>query len=53
MPKNYFWDILVKTEQIKKNFFGNSFHILEYKKAIKPQKFCLTNLFSKKVFFLT
>jgi hypothetical protein len=52
MPKNDFWDILVKTGQkSKKNFFGYSFNIQEYKKAIKPQKYCLTKIIFKKVVF--
>jgi hypothetical protein len=34
--------------KIKKKFFGNSLHIAVYKKAIKPQKFCLTKLIFKK-----
>ena len=37
--------------KIKKNFFGNSLHIAVYNIAIKPQKYCLKNLFSKKFFF--
>jgi len=37
--------------KIKKNFFGNSFDIAVYKKAIIPQKYCLTKLILKKVVF--
>jgi hypothetical protein len=37
--------------KIKKKFFGYSLHISVYKKAKKPQKFCLTKLIIKKVFF--
>jgi hypothetical protein len=52
MPKNHFWDISVKIGQkSKKNFFGNSLHIAVYKKAIKPQKYCLTKLIFKKLVF--
>jgi hypothetical protein len=52
MPKNHFWDISVKIGQkSKKKFFGNSLHIAVYKKAIKPQKYCLTKLIFKKLVF--
>jgi hypothetical protein len=37
--------------KIKKNFFGDSLYIDVYKKAIKPQKYCLTKLIFKKVVF--
>jgi hypothetical protein len=37
--------------KIEKNIFGNSHHIEVYKKAIKPQKVCLTKLIFKKVVF--
>jgi hypothetical protein len=37
--------------KIKKKFFGNCYHIGVYKKAIKPQKQCLTKLIFKKVVF--
>jgi len=37
--------------KIKKNFFGNSFQIEVLKKAIKPQKYCLTKLIFKKLVF--
>jgi len=37
--------------KIEKNFFGNSLHIAVYKKAIKPQKYCLTKLIFKKLVF--
>jgi hypothetical protein len=44
----YFGQNLAK---IKKIFFDYSYHIEVYKKAIKPQKYCLTKLFFKKVVF--
>jgi hypothetical protein len=37
--------------KIKKKFFGNSLHIEVNKKAIKSQKYCLTDLIFKKVVF--
>jgi hypothetical protein len=37
--------------KIKKKFFGNSLHIEVYKKAIKPQKYCLAKFIFKKVVF--
>jgi hypothetical protein len=46
-----FWDISVKIGQKSKKFFGNSLYIEVYKKAIKPQKYCLTKLIFLKVAF--
>jgi hypothetical protein len=37
--------------KIKKIFFGNSLYIAAYKKPKKPQKYCLRNFLSQKVFF--
>jgi len=52
MPRNHFWDISVKIGQIsKKKFFSNPFQIEASKKAIKPQKYCLTKLIFKKLVF--
>jgi hypothetical protein len=37
--------------KFKKKFFGNSLYIAAYKKAKKPQKYCLKKFLSQKVFF--